>query len=136
MATLCKAAAMAVPELIDVSAALAGLSFLPNRTPHDDDESDAAWVKTLSDYRDGGIYVVHWAGESEWERHPADELVLVIDGSTTMTLLIDGDEHQRTLGAMQMIVVPEMIWHRFSTPDGVKVFSISPQPSDHQIDHP
>ena len=127
---------MAIPELIDISAALAGLSFLPNRTPHDNDESEAGWVKTLSEYRDGGIYVVHWAGESEWERHPADEVVMVIEGSTTMTLLIDGVEHRRTLTAMQMIVVPQMTWHRFTTPDGVKVFSISPQPSDHQIDHP
>ena len=127
---------MAVPKLIDISSALAGLDFLPNRTPHDDDESDAGWVQTLSEYRDGGIYVVNWAGESEWERHPADEVVMVIEGSTTMTLLIDGAEHQRTLTAMQMIVVPELTWHRFSTPDGVKVFSISPQPSDHQVEHP
>lgn len=127
---------MEPPQLIDVSEALAGLGFLANRTPADVDEAGENWVGTLSDYRDGGIYIVHWAGESEWERHGADEVVLVLEGSTTMTLIHGGQEHEHTLGSLQMVVVPENTWHRFVTPDAVKLMTVTPQPSDHQVNHP
>ena len=126
---------MDVPTPIDVTSAVADLEFLSDRTPGRGN-GDVAWVATLSSYRNGGIYVVHWAGQSEWERHIADEVVMVLEGSTTMTLLIDGIEHERTLGPMEMIVVPEHTWHRFVTPDAVKVMSISPQPTEHRVEHP
>ncbi len=126
---------MTIPAAIDIRSAIEGLTFLPNRTP-DMADDDYSWAATLADYRDGGVFVVHYAGQSEWERHPADEVVMVLEGSTTITLLIDGVEHEQILGAMQLIIVPESTWHRFDTPDGVKVFSISPQPSDHQVGHP
>jgi mannose-6-phosphate isomerase-like protein (cupin superfamily) len=120
---------------IDVASVVAELDFLPNRTPQGG-QIDVEWAATLSAYRDGGIYVVHWAGQSEWERHVGDEVVMVLEGSTTMTLLIDGTEHEHTLGPMQMIVVPERAWHRFLTPEAVKVMTISPQPTDHRVEHP
>jgi mannose-6-phosphate isomerase-like protein (cupin superfamily) len=127
---------METPQPIDVSEALAALGFLANRTPADDDEVGQDWVATLADYRDGGIFVVHCAGESEWERHPADEVVLVFEGSTTMTLIDSGQKHEHTLGPLQLVVVPENTWHRFVTPNGVKLMTVTPQPSDHQVEHP
>lgn len=121
---------------IDISATIDGLDFLPDRRPAMG-ETALNWATELSTYRDGGIFAVHYAGESEWERHPVgDEVVMVIDGSTTMTILIDGVEHQHTLGPMGMIVVPQGTWHRFSTPEGVKVMTVTPQPTDHQVQHP
>ena len=127
---------MTKPKPIDLAEALAGLDFLPDRTPTTT-ETESAWVASLATYRDGGIFVVHYAGESEWELHSVgDEIVMVIEGSTTMTLLIDGEEHDEVLGAMQMIVVPQGTWHRFSTPVGVKVMTVTPQPTDHSIEHP
>lgn len=126
---------MQIPQPIDVSQAADALTFLPDRTPGRE-ITDWSWAATLADYRDGGIYVVHWAGESEWERHVADEFVMVLEGSTTMTLLVDGAEVEHTLGPMQMIVVPEQTWHRFVTPGEVRVLAISPQPTDHRVDHP
>lgn len=126
---------MTVPEIIDLTAALDQLSFLPDRAPGTA-PSVSDWAVTAAPYRDGGIFVVHWAGESEWERHPAEEIVMIVDGSTTMTLIIDDVEHQKTLGPMQLIVVPEMTWHRFVTPVGVRVVAVSPQPTEHQVDRP
>ncbi len=32
--------------------------------------------------------------------------------------------------------VPQGIWHRFESPKGVNVQSITPQPTDHQTEHP
>lgn len=127
---------MATPEPVDIRSVLDGLDFLADRTPTTS-ETEINWVGKLGDYRDGGIFVVHYAGQSEWERHAVgDEIVMVIDGETTMTLLIDGREHDHTLGAMQMIVVPQGTWHRFTTPVGVKVMTVTPQPTDHQVSHP
>lgn len=124
------------PQPIDVTAVVDALDFLPDRTPTTS-ETEVDWVAELSVYRDGGIFAVHYAGRSQWERHPVgEEIVMVIDGETTMTMVIDGQEHQHTLGPMQMIVVPAGTWHRFDTSTGVKVMTVTPQPTDHQIEHP
>jgi len=128
---------MAVPQPISLSTVFDSLDFLPDRRPGMDGDPAAKWYATPAMYRDGGIYVVHYAGQSEWERHPVgDEVVMVVEGSTTMTLRIDGTDHALTLGAMQMVVVPQNTWHRFDTPNAAKIMTITPQPTDHSIDDP
>ena len=113
-----------------------GLTFLPDRRPDMTDQETENAFATLADYRDGGIFVGHYAGNSEWERHPGDEIVTVIEGATTITLLIDGEEQPNLLTAGDLIVVPEDVWHRFETPDGVKIMSVTPLPGDHQVEFP
>lgn len=127
----------APPEPIDLPAALDALTFLPNRTPDHDDEAEVAWAADLATYRDGAVFIVHYAGSSEWERHRVgDEFVQVVEGSTTMTMHIDGQDHAATMAAGQFVVVPQGVWHRFDTPDGAKILTITPQPTDHMQDHP
>ena len=122
------------PVPVSLDDAFGKLTFLRDRTPGSTDEG--AFAK-LADYRDGGVFIVHYAGRSEWERHRAgDEVVMVVEGSTTMFMLIDGEEVSSTLGAGELVVVPRAVWHRFETPDGVKVISVTPQPTDHQTDRP
>ena len=122
------------PTPISIDAAFDGVTFLPNRTPT---TSDEGFFATLSSYRDGAIFVAHYAGNSEWERHGnGDEIVMVIEGATTLILLVDGEDQPHHLGANEFLVVPQGIWHRFETPDGVKVMSVTPQPTDHQTDRP
>ncbi|MET0148439.1 MAG: cupin domain-containing protein [Acidimicrobiales bacterium] len=121
-----------VPKSIDE--AFAGVNFLAERTPESQDEEFSARV---APYRDGGVFVSHYAGSSEWERHPVgDEIVVVVEGATTMFLLIDGEEVAQAMGPGELVVVPQDTWHRFETPDGVKVVSVTPQPTDHQVDRP
>lgn len=114
---------------VSIDGALASLTFLADRTPltRSDD-----YFGILSAYRDGAIFVAHYAGTSEWERHRAgDEIVLVLDGATTIILRIDGVEERHLLRAHELIVVPRAVWHRFETPTEVKVLSVTPQPTDH-----
>jgi len=59
--------------------------------------------------------------------------VMVVEGSTTMSLWIDGAEVSHTMGAGELIVVPQGTWHRFSTPEGVRVMTVTPQPTDHHV---
>ena len=101
-----------------------------------DEESKGSFAK-LSDYRNGGIFITHYSGNSEWERHPnGDELVQVIEGETTLILLVNGNQTSNTLREGELLVVPKGIWHRFKTPKGVKVMTITPQPTEHSIQQP
>ncbi|OEE43376.1 cupin [Enterovibrio norvegicus] len=122
---------------ISLSDAFSKVSFLDGRTPDHSLSGDGQdCFGTLSDYRDGGIFIAHYSGSSEWERHPGDELVQVIEGETTIYLLIDGEEKPVSLLAGELVVVPQGIWHRFSTPVGVKVMTVTPQPTEHSIVFP
>lgn len=118
-----------------LSEAFSALTFKPDRTPESDD-MDSAFCK-LAPYRDGAVFLAHWAGRSEWEvHHSGDEMVMVIEGATEMSLLIDNEEIIHTLSAGELIVVPQSVWHRFNTPREVKLLTITPQPAEHSIDWP
>lgn len=119
---------------VSIDAALGSLAFLADRTPTTDRDD---YFTVLSQYRDGAMFAAWYAGITEWERHSrGDEIVLVIDGETTLILLIDDDEVPHKLGPREFLVVPQGVWHRFDTPDGVQVVSVTPQPTDHQVERP
>jgi len=122
------------PSSVSIAAALAGLTFLPDRSP---DTTREDWAAAVTPYRDGAMFVAHYAGTSEWERHGVgDEIVIALEGATTLTLLVDDEEVPYPLAAMEMLVVPQGVWHRFETPDEVKVLSVTPQPTDHSRERP
>jgi mannose-6-phosphate isomerase-like protein (cupin superfamily) len=125
----------AVP--ISIQNALENVKFLGNRTPETtSDEARDAFTQ-ISEYRDGAIYLGHYAGTSAWERHSnGDEIVFVIEGETTLVLLIDDNELPNLLGKGELLVVPQNIWHRFITPQGVKIMAVTPQPTDHSVGYP
>ena len=126
----------AQPSPVDLASCFDALTFLPDRVPTMED-SPIRWADTVAQYRDGGIFIVHYAGSSQWERHQqGDEFVMVVDGATTMTLFIDGQEQSVQLGASQFVVVPQGVWHRFDTPEAAKIMTITPQPTDHMLEHP
>ena len=113
------------------------LKCLSNRSPESTDEEMRNSVSKLSDYRDGAIFITYYDGDTEWERHPVgDEIVLVIEGQTTLVLLEDGRDTANELHEGEFFVVPQNIWHRFETPSKMKVWSVTPQPTDHRIDRP
>jgi quercetin dioxygenase-like cupin family protein len=123
-----------MPTPISVAKAMESLTFLADRTPLTE---HTGYYATVTDYRDGGVFVAHYAGTTEWERHRSgDEIVMVLDGATTLILLVDGSEVGHRLEAHELLIVPQGVWHRFETPDGVKVMSVTPQPTDHQVDRP
>ena len=79
----------------------------------------------------------HYSGSSEWERHQnGDELVLAIDGSTTIVLLVEGAEQRIRLGNGELVVVPAGVWHRFEESISLKVMSVTPTPTDHALVRP
>lgn len=122
---------------ITIESEFTRVEFLKNRTPETTDEEAKNAFALLSEYRDGGIYVAHYSGYSEWERHVnGDEFVQVLDGETTLILLSGEKEQRNELSSGQMLVIPKGVWHRFESPIGVKVMTITPQPTEHSIDKP
>lgn len=120
--------------VVSIDTALESLTFLPDRSPTTTQQD---FFAELSPYRDGGMFVAHYAGTSEWERHPnGDEIVLVLEGRTTLILLVDDHEIAHLLSPQEFVIVPQGAWHRFETPDGVKVMSVTPRPTEHQIERP
>ena len=130
-------AAQNPPVVVNVDEAQSELRFLSDRTPGTGDVELDGVFATLARYRDGGIYTGEWAGRTEWERHPVgDEIVMVLDGRTTLyTLDVDG-EHAHEMGPNDLLVVPQNTWHRFETPERVRVLAVTPQPGEHQVDRP
>ncbi len=122
---------------ISVDDSIAALTFLADRSPPTTADESARAFKELCKYRDGGIFVGHWAGTSEWERHPVgDEIVMVMGGETTLFVWSESGEQPNRLGAGDLVVVPQGTWHRFETPLGVQVLSVTPQPTDHRTEPP
>ena len=117
---------------------LSAVKYLPNRTPRSGftGEASAAFA-VVSPYRDGSIYVGHYSGSSEWERHESgDEVVLVLEGTTTVVLLSAGAEQQIQLAAGELVVVPKGMWHRFESSKSLKVMSVTPAPTGHALERP
>jgi mannose-6-phosphate isomerase-like protein (cupin superfamily) len=114
------------------------LTYLPNRTPEMafNGEASEAFAE-VSAYRDGSIYVGHYSGNSEWERHAAgDEIVIALEGKTTVVVFDAGAERRFSLAATDLLVVPKGSWHRFENSQRLKVLTVTPQPTEHRIEVP
>ena len=113
-------------------AALAALPVLRGRSPDTPEDEAAKSFATLAACRDGGVFAGSFDGESEWERHRnGDELVHVLSGETTLTILTADGPEVLILKAGMLTVVPQGCWHRFQAPDGVTLLTVTPQPTDH-----
>ena len=95
--------------------------------------AEAAFAE-VEPFRDGAIYVGHYSGDSEWERHSAgDELVMVLEGSTTLVLRRDTADESVTLVAHELAVVPAGVWHCFRNSSNLKILTVTPQPTEHSL---
>lgn len=125
-------------KALSISELFASLVPLQSRRPTTTAEEAQDAFAVLSPYRDGAIYIGEYDGNSEWERHSAgDEIVYVLEGSTTLFFLEEnGAQSSRSIGAGELLVVPQGQWHRFETPRPMKVLTVTPQPTDHSVELP
>jgi len=118
-----------------LSQILSTLTYLEERKPQMafTGGAEAAFAE-VAPIRDGAIYVGHYSGSSEWERHAAgDELVMVLEGTTTVILRKEATEERITLVAQELLVVPAGAWHRFENSKNLKVLTVTPQPTEHSL---
>jgi quercetin dioxygenase-like cupin family protein len=119
-------------KAVDIAEEMGRLEFLSGRRPDTPPEREGRAFAKLADYRNGGVFAGGFSGESPWERHSSgDELVHVLDGSATLSIMTaDGPEVFELRGGM-IIVVPQGRWHRFKSDSGVTLMTVTPQPTDH-----
>lgn len=128
---------MSKQQAITLRESFKELTFLADRTANTTEQESAGAFGLLCEYRDGGIFIAHYAGASEWEQHPqGDEIVQVLEGETQLVTLDGRIETKHSLQAGQIFVVPCAVWHRFESPKGVKVMTVTPQPTLHSIETP
>ena len=119
--------------ITDLNTEFAKLNMLRGRTPQTtaaEREENRALAR-LMPYQDGTIFITKFAGSGDWERHPkGDEIVQIIDGTTTLHVARDGHSEAFTLSAGALVVIPQGAWHRFEAAEGVSLMTATPQPSD------
>ena len=117
--------------VLDIDAELARLTRFA-RTPDSPEADRRKGLGSIAPYRDGGIFASKFTGSGGWERHPkGDEIVYILEGSTMLHLMTDDGPEDHALRAGMMMVVPQGVWHRFESKDGVTLMAITPQPTEH-----
>jgi mannose-6-phosphate isomerase-like protein (cupin superfamily) len=120
--------------ILDLKATLAKMPMMQGRRPEPTEaerKATGAFV-TLTPYRDGNIYSAKFSGRAAWERHPnGDELVQIVDGATSVDIIVDGNMETHQLTAGMTVVVPQGAWHRFHAPNGVSIVTATPRPTEH-----
>lgn len=122
--------------IINLTAELATLTMLRDRTPHTARAERQDSSRSLAEYRDGAIFTTSFAGEGGWERHrDGEEIVHIIGGYTTLRLMTEDGPEALEMSAGMIAIVPQGTWHRFSSPRGVTLMTVTPQPTDHPAVH-
>ncbi len=120
-------------EAVDIQKEIAKRRFMHGRSEATESDAGEAFA-TLAAFNNGAIFAGGFSGETPWERHiNGDELVQILDGRTTLTILTDTGAQALDMTAGMLAVVPQGAWHRFHAPDGVTVLTATPQPTDHSF---
>ena len=118
-------------EPIDIQARIDELTFLHGRTPDTNAAAESAAFARFGTTPGGDIFAGGFSGQSAWERHPnGDEIVQVLGGETQFELIDDNGRKQYTLSAGMMVIVPADRWHRFISPEGVTLMTVTPLPTE------
>ena len=119
------------PSIVDLQAELAKLTIFRGRTPQSTMEDRKGSGGRLAPYRDGGLFTTKFAGKGHWELHlSGDELIHVVDGSTTLEMVGENGPQSFALRAGMLAVNPQGAWHRFHSADGVTLMTATPSPSE------
>ena len=119
--------------ITDLKAEVAKLKMLRGRTSQTTaaEREESRSFARLMPYKDGTIFITKFAGTGHWERHPnGDEIVQIIDGTTTLHVVSDGRSETFNLSAGALVVIPQGAWHRFEAAEGVSSMTATPQPSE------
>jgi mannose-6-phosphate isomerase-like protein (cupin superfamily) len=119
-----------MPSIVDLNAEVAKLSLFRGRTPRSTMADRQGSAARLASYRDGALTATKFAGKGHWEKHIADELIHILDGTATLDVVAEDGPQSLTLGAGVMTVIPQGTWHRFHSAEGVTLMTATPFPSE------
>jgi mannose-6-phosphate isomerase-like protein (cupin superfamily) len=119
-----------VPGIVDLNAEVAKLTMFQGRTPRSTMADRQGSGARLASYRDGALTATKFAGKGHWERHIADELIHILDGTATLDIAAEERPQSLALRAGMMTVIPQGTWHRFRSAEGVTLMTATPFPSE------
>ena len=119
-----------MPSIVDLNAEVAKLTMFRGRTPRSTMADRQGSAARLASYRDGALTATKFAGKGHWEKHIADELIHILDGTATLDVVAEDGPQSLTLGAGVMTVIPQGTWHRFHSAEGVTLMTATPFPSE------
>jgi len=93
----------------------------------------------LIKFNDNSVGACRITGTSPvWEMHPeTDEFFHILEGKLEMTLLEDKGPNHYCAEAGSVMVIPKGVWHKPSSPDGVRFVYFTPGQSLHSdLDDP
>ena len=71
--------------------------------------------------------VASFVGRPPWEYHAeGDELLLILDGASELTVLEDDREESRVITTGQIAIVPQAHWHANDAATGVTMLYMTP----------
>lgn len=110
----------------NLSSIVATLSEL--QVSRDTTEADAAAAMRVlaSNFNDCLVGTVRFSGQTPWERHPADELLYVVQGAVEVTVLLDDGAHDTTVSEGSIFIVPADRWHRQTSRPTVSLMFVTP----------
>ncbi len=119
------------PGIVDLNAELAKLATI-RRTPGTTMEERKGSVARLASYRDGALFAIKYSGQDHWENHlTGDEMIHILDGTATLEIVGEEGPQSFPLRAGMIAVVPQGVWHRFHSAEGVTMMSATPFPGEH-----
>lgn len=120
-----------LPAIIDLNAVLSTLRMV-RRSPQSTPDDRKGSVAELAPFRDGLLLALKASGKDHWEVHPGDELIHIIDGTTTLEIVCDdGPVRSFVLRAGTIAVIPGGAWHRFVSAEGATQVAATPFPGEH-----
>jgi mannose-6-phosphate isomerase-like protein (cupin superfamily) len=118
------------PDIVDLNAEVAKLTVFRGRTPRSTMADRQGSASRLASYRDGALTATKFAGKGHWEKHIADELIHILDGMATLDVASDDGPKSLALRAGMVTVIPQGMWHRFHSAEGVTLMTATPFPSE------
>jgi len=95
-------------------------------TPDLDAETGLQALKVLGTFNGCMVGLVHYSGETAWERHAAgDELLYILEGEAELTALTSDGPISVRASAGDLIEIPRGIWHSQVTLAPVKLLFIT-----------
>jgi mannose-6-phosphate isomerase-like protein (cupin superfamily) len=118
------------PDIVDLNAEVAKLTMFQGRTPRSTMADRQGSAARLASYRDGALTATKFAGKGHWEKHIADELIHILDGTATLDVAGEDGPQSLALRAGMMTVIPQGTWHRFRSAEGVTLMTATPFPGE------
>lgn len=112
-------------KIHDLAALLDEMPEMPV-TPTISPEDAMNCMRVLGTFNGCVMGLVHFSGQTAWERHPGgDEILFLLEGETELTQLTPEGEVRKTARKGDVVQIPAGIWHSQRTLSPVRLLFLT-----------